>query len=332
MSVTYQGIKGGVFTVSGEDTRPFAAGRASSLYSARDQLGAKVCVKVYYDAAVKDLYGGDIPAGQFTAAILTPFTRELDALVELRHPRIVHLLDYGQEPGTDQVFLVLEYCEGGDARQQLSFGRFFPMLAALSVVRQVASALDHAHALGIVHGDVKPENILFRDSGNWDSAVLSDFGSARRVPYSEVLSTGGRLGTTTYQSPEQLNDGDRVTPSSDIYSLAMVAYEALTGQLPLDPRQSVVQQINAKSNGALLSASVANPSLPKHVTEALDQALSPNPRERPQSALELCDALQGIRHLPVQQRTRFGLVGQLREPKVVAGILALAAALIKVFW
>jgi serine/threonine protein kinase len=154
--------------------------------------------------------------------------------------------------------------------------------------------LDYAHSRGFIHGDIKPENILFAsDAGR---PFLSDFGSARRAAFVEQVHTqSGELagpGTTSYLSPEQIDDTS-TTASSDIYAFGTVAYEMLTAKLPVEVRQSVYRQMSAKMSGDLIQARVANPRLPRHAADALMKALSVDAAIRPATALLVCQMLAG---------------------------------------
>ena len=156
---------------------------------------------------------------------LERFRREARALAQLKHPHIVTVLDNGEDAGAP--FIVLEYVVGETLKQRLLRTRL-PVDEATAYAIEVARALAAAHEQGIVHRDVKSQNILLSDDG---SAKLSDFGIARYAQQ-VALTQGGRvLGTTDYVSPEQAL-GHEVTGQSDIYSLGVVLFEALTGRLP----------------------------------------------------------------------------------------------------
>jgi serine/threonine-protein kinase len=157
---------------------------------------------------------------------LVRFRREALALAQLRHPHIVTVLDAGEDAETP--FIVLEYVDGETLKHRLRRDGRLPIEEAIAYVIEVARALEAAHAEGIVHRDVKSQNILLGEDGG---AKLTDFGIARRD--TEVaLTLGGRvLGTTDYVSPEQAL-GHEVGSQSDIYSLGVVLYETLVGSVP----------------------------------------------------------------------------------------------------
>ena len=160
------------------------------------------------------------------------FLREIEILARLSHPHIVPLIDSGDAQGTP--YWVSPFVPGGSLRDRLEREQHLAIADAIAIAREVAMALDYAHRNGVVHRDVKPENILFADG----HAVLADFGVARLSAVSDtdvVTEAGMALGTPAYMSPEQAS-GDALGPSSDIYSLACVVYEMLAGEPPLRGR------------------------------------------------------------------------------------------------
>ena len=164
------------------------------------------------------------------AAALGPdrFLREIQLTARLQHPHILPLFDSGETTG--QLWYVMPYVEGETLRQRLTREKPLPVEDALRIARDVGSALDYAHDHGIVHRDVKPENILLERG----EAVVADFGVAHAVSAAgggRLTETGLVLGTPAYMSPEQAM-GDEVDARSDVYSLACVLYEMLTGEPP----------------------------------------------------------------------------------------------------
>jgi outer membrane protein assembly factor BamB/predicted Ser/Thr protein kinase len=159
--------------------------------------------------------------------------REAVSAARLRHPHIALLYEFGQDESA--AFLAMEYLIGPSLRQLLEDGPL-PFAQVVAVVKQVASALDHAHALGVVHRDVKPSNILLNQAGD---AVLIDFGLAQTAEDSLLTSDGALLGTPHYMSPEQAR-GLPADARSDQYALAAVAYEMLTGTPPFSGRSAAI--------------------------------------------------------------------------------------------
>jgi len=157
----------------------------------------------------------------------TRFLREIRITAGLNHPHILPLLDSGDDQGL--LYYVMPYLAGGSLRLLLS--QPVPLEAATRILGEVASALDHAHARGVIHRDVKPENILF----NHGVAVVSDFGIARamsRAGDTQATRTGLPVGTLGYMSPEQALGTDDLDARTDVYSLASIAYEMLVGETP----------------------------------------------------------------------------------------------------
>lgn len=165
------------------------------------------------------------------AAFAGRFTREGRVLARLSHPNIVAIHDFGQANGF--CYLLMEYVDGVNLRQAMKAGRFTPA-QALDVVPKICAALQFAHAEGILHRDIKPENILLDTKGR---VKIADFGIAKLVgePRAEATLTGSgaTLGTPLYMAPEQLEHPQEVDQRADVYSLGVVFYEMLTGELPL---------------------------------------------------------------------------------------------------
>jgi type II secretory pathway pseudopilin PulG/predicted Ser/Thr protein kinase len=159
------------------------------------------------------------------------FTREGRVLARLNHPNIVTIHDFGQANGL--FYLLMEYVDGVNLRQAMRAGRFTPE-QALAVVPKICDALQFAHNEGILHRDIKPENILLDAKGR---VKIADFGIAKLIgqPHSDakLTASGGTLGTPHYMAPEQIEKPAAVDHRADIYSLGVVFYEMLTGELPL---------------------------------------------------------------------------------------------------
>ncbi len=159
------------------------------------------------------------------------FTREAQVLAQLSHPNIVTLFDFGEREGI--YYLILEYVDGVNLRQAMAAERFTPQ-QALKVVPKICEALEYAHEHGVLHRDIKPANVLLNRDGN---VKLADFGIAKLgadQPGAVTLTrSGGVLGTPQYMAPEQIEKPSDVDHRADIYSLGVVLYEMLTGELPI---------------------------------------------------------------------------------------------------
>jgi hypothetical protein len=159
------------------------------------------------------------------------FSREARMLARLNHPGIVSIFDFGQAGGF--YFLLMEYVDGVNLHQAMRAGRFSPA-AALAVVPKICEALQYAHEQGVLHRDIKPANILLDAKGR---VKIADFGIAKLVgdakPDLTLTATGASVGTPQYMAPEQLEQPGTVDHRADIYSLGVVFYEMLTGELPI---------------------------------------------------------------------------------------------------
>jgi serine/threonine protein kinase len=196
------------------------------------------------------------------------FTREARALAKLTHPGIVGVYDFGQQGG--MYYLLMEFVDGMNLRQLLRQGKLNPA-EALKIVPQICEALQYAHDEGIVHRDIKPENILLDKRG---LVKIADFGLAKllgQVPADSAL-TGSRqvMGTPHYMAPEQLEKPLAVDHRADIYSLGVVFYEMLTGELPLGrfPPPSRKVQVDVRLDEVVLRALEKEPEQRyQHISE-----------------------------------------------------------------
>jgi eukaryotic-like serine/threonine-protein kinase len=303
------------------DPKPVMFGRLSAFFSARDErTGGEVLVKRF-----TDLTHDDSP--------VKSFYREVDTIFGLRHPNILQIIDYEEGDDKTAPFLVLPWCRGGNLRQLSRQQDFLPLETAMHLLRQTASAIDYAHQQGVIHGDIKPENILLSDDKR--TARLADFGMAKhfevtdRVVSKELVVDGGG-GTSAYLSPEQLSNNVQ-TPRSDIYSFGLVAYELLAGRLPFDLQAPLYRQLQARVAGDLVDPQVANPAISITVRDALNCALASDAAARPASAQEFCDMLMGLRRpiskpVPKSGRRRPNAIWQDLEPAGKAAVVGAAIA------
>src|SRR6188508_612068 len=191
------------------------AGGMSTVYRAFDStLERRVAIKLMHRDIAAD------------SDQLERFRREARAVAQLSHPHIVGVIDAGEEDG--RPYIVFEYVEGETLKDRIRRLGRLPVDEAIAYAIEIARALSAAHARGIVHRDVKPQNVLVDEEG---SAKVTDFGIARSMDDSGLTAEGRVLGTTDYVSPEQALGHD-VNGQSDIYSLGIVLYEMLTGEVP----------------------------------------------------------------------------------------------------
>src|SRR6185503_6168470 len=207
------------------------------------------------------------------------FEREAKIGASLSHPNLVSIFDTLHDE--ESVLLVMEYVEGETLGDLLARGRVKPR-RVIAIVRGVAEALDHAHANGIVHRDIKPGNVLLGRNG---SVKLADLGIAKALERTEITKTDTVLGTPAYMAPEQLQGG-RIGPPVDTYALATVAFEMVTGRKARRGR-SAVEIAHQVVNDPAPDPRDANPDVPAAAAEAIRAGMSPEPGRRPRSAGEL---------------------------------------------
>jgi eukaryotic-like serine/threonine-protein kinase len=234
------------------------------------------------------------------------FISEARSAARLSHPAVVAVFDQGEDDGT--VFLAMEYVEGRTLRRVLrDRGRLSPA-HVLEVIEPVLAALDAAHTAGIVHRDVKPENVLVADDGR---VKVADFGLARALTDASTVTRGLLLGTVNYISPEQAL-GDAATPRSDVYSTGVMLYELLTGVPPhTGPTDFVI--VRSHIDNDVPAPSDAAPSVPAAVDDLVRRATAREPAERFADAGDFLDALR-------QVRTELDTAVPGLEPRETAGV------------
>jgi serine/threonine protein kinase, bacterial len=252
---------------------PIASGGTSTVYRGVDvRLDRPVAVKV-----MDSRYAGD---DQF----LTRFQLEARTVARLKDPGLVAVYDQGLD--ARHPFLVMELVEGGTLRELLAERGPMPPHAVVAVLRPVLGGLAAAHRAGLVHRDVKPENVLISDEGD---VKIADFGLVRAVAAAGITSTSVILGTAAYLSPEQVSDGN-AGPRSDVYSAGILTYELLTGRTPFtgDTPLSIAYQ--------RLDHDVPQPSsvidgVPRQFDALVARATARDSAERYADAIEMADAV-----------------------------------------
>ena len=216
------------------------------------------------------------------------FQREAHLGATLNHPNLVSIFDI--EADEENVLIVMEYVAGGTLKDALARGPL-PRDAALKVLKGIAAALDYSHEHGVVHRDVKPANILLDEDGR---AKLADLGIATAAEVTSITRTGAVMGTAAYMAPERL-DGDPGGPEADIYGLATVAYEALTGYKARQGR-TAVEIAHMVTSTPAPDLRLRMPEAPPEAAEILARGMAREPAERPGSAgefiRELCQAFE----------------------------------------
>jgi eukaryotic-like serine/threonine-protein kinase len=250
-------------------------GGMGEIFCAVDEsLGRSVAIKVLSERFAED------------HAVRQRFMREALAAARLSgEPNTVTIFDVGE--WNERPFIVMEHLPGGTLDDRITREGPQPVDRVLRWLEQAAAALDHAHARGVVHRDVKPGNLLLDRDGN---VHVADFGIASAAGMDSLTATGTILGTAGYLSPEQAQ-GQRATSASDLYGLAVVAFELLTGERPFK-RESMTAEAAAHANEPVPSASARRRGLPREVDLVFQKALAKRPEHRYSSARAFVEALE----------------------------------------
>ncbi len=266
-------ILGGRFVIE----RRLGRGGMATVYLARDQrLNRQVAIKILHNQFASD--------DQF----LRRFKHEADSAARLNHPNIVRVYDVGNEGNLQ--YIVMEYIEGADLKEIIALEGPLPVNRTIRLVQQIAEALEVAHQAGMVHRDVKPQNVLVDRN---DQVHLGDFGIAKSDRSSAYTDPGTTFGTADYLAPEQAQ-GLGATPRSDVYSLGVVTYEMLTGRLPFTgdtPLAVAMQHVQS----APPPPRQFNPAIPPQLETIVLRALSKDPEQRPASARQFAELLRTYR-------------------------------------
>ncbi len=256
--------------------RPLGRGGMSTVYLAlQESVQREVALKIMSGTLLGDEEFGE------------RFLREARIAASLRHPNVVHLYDVGRHE--DHHYMAMEHLPGGPVLTRRGPRRDFAF--ARKVVREIASALDYAHRRGVVHRDIKPDNILLREDG---SAVLTDFGIARAGDSMRMTRTGAIIGTPHYMSPEQAR-GLPLDGRADLYSLGVVLYQLVRGEVPYQADDSVAVGI--------MHITAPLPRLPESLAvlqPLFDRLLAKDPAQRFESGQALAEALDRLSGLAIE--------------------------------
>jgi hypothetical protein len=222
------------------------------------------------------------------------FRREAQAIAQMRHPNILNVFDYGEYQGTP--YMIVEYVPGGSLAAQMKKGQM-DTATALEYLEGIASGLDYAHSLGIVHRDVKPANILVARDG---TPIIADFGLVKLLQSATLNSmTGATTGTPAYMAPEQVT-ASKVGPAADRYSLATMAYEMVTGSYPFED-DSVLEMLYAHVHRDPVPPSSRRPELGADVDAVILRGLAKDPDERWESCEAFVAALRSALEHPMSR-------------------------------
>lgn len=258
-----------------------ARGGMSTVYAAVDtRLDREVAVKVMDPALARE------------PAFRTRFEREARAVAKLNHPTLVNVFDQGVDE--DYVFLVMELVEGGSLRELLKERGPMPPHAAIAVMQPMLNALAIAHAKGMIHRDIKPDNVLISDQ---HQVKLADFGLVRAIDNAmgdatnATTSVNGQvIGTVGYLSPEQVR-GENLTQASDVYSAGILLFELLTGRTPFKGA-SPLETAMARINRPVPAPSTLMPDIPPEIDELVLRACHRDPAQRFQDGSEFLQAVE----------------------------------------
>jgi eukaryotic-like serine/threonine-protein kinase len=299
-------------------------GGMSSVFRAHDRLlDRKVALKILHQQ-----YSGDDD-------YVERFKREARSVAALSHPNVVTVIDRGEHE--DRQFIVFEYVEGENLKRLIERRGPAPVPNALELAIQIARGLAFAHQQGLIHRDVKPQNVLLNGDGR---AKVTDFGIARSLNVQRRMTqTGTVLGTSDYIAPEQAQ-GQRVDEHTDVYSLGVVVYELLTGEVPF-PGENFVAVAMRHINEEPPSVREKRPDVPVRVDEAVRRAMAKRPEDRFPTMDAFCAELEAcLAELQAagtqvarpavrrQHRPRFSAWPLIVALVVLAGAVAVGAVLI----
>jgi eukaryotic-like serine/threonine-protein kinase len=252
------------------------SGGMSNVFRAHDRLLERtVALKILHEQYTRD------------DDYVERFRREARAVAKLAHPNIVTVIDRGEQDGRQ--FIVFEYVDGQNLKELTRDGPL-EVQQAIGLTLQVAGALSFAHERGLVHRDVKPQNVLLNEDGQ---AKVTDFGIARSLDVQGVTHTGTVLGTSDYIAPEQAR-GQRVDPKTDIYSLGAVLYELLVGEVPFAGDNFVAVAMRHVSEPAP-SVLEHRPDCPPRLDFAIQRAMAKDPDDRFASMDDFAAELEACR-------------------------------------
>jgi len=273
----------------------------ATVYRARDRrLGREVAVKVIHHHLREN------------TEVAARFVSEARAVAKVKHPNIVEVYDVSDADESER-YLVQELVRGTTLRQLIAESGHLPAEVAAAIAIEIASALEHAHGLGVIHRDMKPENVLVEMPTEGQSEAeaplvarikITDFGIAKLLDVQGVTSTGQVLGSPAHMAPEQIEGGD-VSASADVFGLGVLLYEALVGKLPFDGKNPA-QVLRRVLDGSFTPADRARPTVGAGLSLIVGRALARDAADRYQSARSMAEALK-------EELAQLGFVDLRRE-------------------
>jgi serine/threonine-protein kinase len=286
--------------------RELKGGAMSRVFVASDRtLGREVVIKV-------------LPPDVAAGLSADRFRREIQLAAKLQHPHIVPVLSSGEVDGLP--YFTMPFVEGESLRARLTRAGELPLNEAVRILREVASALSYAHHHGVVHRDIKPDNVMITD----EFALVTDFGVAKAISASTQPSQtdtttglGVALGTPAYMAPEQATADPSIDHRADIYAYGVMAYELLSGSLPF-PGRSTQAVLAAHAVETPEPIEKRRPAIPRRLAALIMRCLEKHPADRPQAAADLIRELDSVPLIPARAE------GSGRRTLVGAGIVAVA--------
>jgi len=263
--------------------RKIGTGGMADVWLAEDtELDRRVAIKILHDRFAQD------------KEFVQRFQREAQSAAGLQHPNVVGVFDRGSF--RDSYFIAMEYVDGPSLKDLVKGG--MGTKDAIAFTRQILNAARFAHRKGIIHRDLKPQNVLIDDEGR---ARVADFGIARGGENSDITATGSVMGTAQYLSPEQAQ-GKPTTPRSDIYSIGVILYEALTGRVPFEGDSAVAVALKQVSEQPRRPSAI-NPEIPPALDAVVMRALAKDPDARFKDADAFLKALDAAERAPDKPRS-----------------------------
>ena len=318
MSYLQPGTKFGEFDV----IRELGVGGMGAVYLVQDpETGIGYAAKIMLESPLGD------------SDFKKRFIREAEIAMEVEHPALVKVYEVGRDPDTGYGYMIMDYVSGGDlheaiARRLIDKKGPYRVSEALAVIRPLLGALEAADQAGIVHRDIKPDNILFDSEGR---PRLADLGVAKIADdktLTRLTLTNIVVGTPAYMAPEQMTDSHSVDIRADLYSLGVVLWEMLSGECPTAGLSTSELMARAVKGERLPDIRRLRPKLPHYVLRFLNKLTDPNPERRFRTPFEALKYLDDWREQEKRRFRRFLLVSAVLTTLTITAILIVGIRLI----